>query len=329
MNQLAKIFQRYTGLLRSLKASYVINNLIHANALTRNRVLYKKFGLKKSIFAPIGQKDFASEAGMHELPWLDRPDALRLLAMHPDFAKFDTQTQLQLKQFVTDGYMVFEDFVDDESIDTLNKEVDTLLSEGQTSFNYTGRKIIELHETSVLARERFFKNPKLLELFRFMMQKNIIPFQTLNFVQGSEQRPHSDSIHMMTYPPGFMVAAWYALEDCTLENGPLVYYPGSHRLPYISTTDYESGNTAFTIGEDSNIHYEDKIAEMISAQGLQPQYFLAKKGSVLIWHANLIHGGSPILKANSTRKSMVCHYYCDEVICYHEMSQRPALLPKQ
>jgi ectoine hydroxylase len=327
MNKLAQFFSRYTGLLRGIKLSYVINNLLHGKDLSRNKELYKRFGLRKSVYAPIGYQDFeGKERG--EVPWLDRPNALEALEQSAEYATFSVQTQTQLKRFIRDGFMVLQDFVPHEAVNQLNADVDANLQAGATDFNYTGRKIVDFFNHSQVARAQFFQNPELLRLFRFVMQKEIIPFQSLNFIQGSEQRPHSDSIHMMTEPPGFMIAAWYALEDCTLENGPLVYYPGSHRLPYITTLDYPSGNTVLTIGAHSNQRYEQKIAEVIKENNLRPEYFLAKKGSVLVWHANLIHGGSPIKNKATTRKSMVCHYYADEVICYHEMSQRPAILPK-
>ena len=71
---------------------------------------------------------------------------------------------------------------------------------------------------------------------------------------------------------------------------------------------------------------EEKIAELVEEKGLQKKYFMAKKGDVLIWHANLIHGGEAIRTKGATRKSMVAHYFCEGVICYHEISQRPALL---
>lgn len=54
--------------------------------------------------------------------------------------------------------------------------------------------------------------------------------------------------------------------------------------------------------------------------------FGARAGDALIWHANLIHGGLPIGEAGATRRSMVCHYYAEDAICYHEMSQRPAII---
>jgi ectoine hydroxylase-related dioxygenase (phytanoyl-CoA dioxygenase family) len=90
--------------------------------------------------------------------------------------------------------------------------------------------------------------------------------------------------------------------------------------------DYDSGNTRFTIGENSNRHYEDRIEALIRERGLEKKLLLAKRGDVLIWHANLLHGGSAIQRPGATRRSMVCHYYAEDVLCYHEMSQRPAIV---
>lgn len=322
---LARFFQKYTGFLRNLKASYVINNWLHAKQLTSNRSLYQRFQLRKSVFSPVGSKDFS---GKHQadIPWLNHPDALERVAQSPSFQAMDTKMQSNIRQFVTDGYMVLENYFPESMTNTLNGEVDRLLSSGQTGFNYTGRKIFNLPEQSPVAQD-FYQDTRLLDLLSFLLGKPALPFQSMNFTVGSEQRAHSDSIHMMTEPPGFLIATWIALEDCTEANGPLFYYPGSHRLPIVTTEDYDSGNTFFTIGEHSNRRYEDKIAEVITQNGLKKQVFLAKRGDVLIWHANLLHGGSPITRPGATRKSMVCHYFAEGVFCYHEMSQRPALIP--
>ena len=73
------------------------------------------------------------------------------------------------------------------------------------------------------------------------MDREPLPFQTLNFPVGTSQYPHSDSIHFHTIPAGFMVGVWVALENIDAENGPLVYYPGSHKLPYFSMQDLGLG----------------------------------------------------------------------------------------
>ena len=36
------------------------------------------------------------------------------------------------------------------------------------------------------------------------------------------------------------------------------------------------------------------------------------KGDVFIWHARLYHGSSPIENPQSTRRSLVAHYWCVE-----------------
>jgi ectoine hydroxylase-related dioxygenase (phytanoyl-CoA dioxygenase family) len=130
---------------------------------------------------------------------------------------------------------------------------------------------------------------------------------------------------MTTYPQGYLIAIWIALEDIKEEQGALFYYPGSHKLPYILNDEFNSGSSYFRLGANSYKAYEDRIEDEIKTQGLQKKVLEAKKGDVLIWHANLLHGGSAITKPGSTRKSMVFHYYADGVICYHEITQRPAV----
>lgn len=325
---LQRFFQKHTGFLRNLKASYVLNNFLNADRLRHNRELYHRYGLRKSIFSPLGSRDFGKQHHP-DIPWLDQPNASERLEQNPDFQHFDDSLKNKIRQFVAEGYMVLENFFPEKDTATLNAEVDDLLQKGKAGYNFTGRKIFNLWETSRLADERFFQNPDLTRLLSFLLGKKVVPFQSLNFTLGSEQRAHSDSIHMTTEPPGYLIATWAALEDCTAENGPLFYFPGSHRLPFVTTEDYDSWNTAFTIGEHNNRHYEDKIEQIIQEKGLKKQLFLARRGDVLIWHANLLHGGSPITKSGATRRSMVCHYFAEDVICYHEMSQRPALLPKR
>lgn len=324
-SMLQRLFKRYRGFLRSLKAVYVLNNALNYRYLKPNRQHYRRLGIHKSVLAPIGSADF-KDVPQADLPWLDQPDALARLESHPDFNQLPATWQSGVRQFVREGYCVLEGFYTPEETDALNAEVDRLLGSRQVGFNYTGRKIFNIHEKSALANERFFQNPELLQLLSFLLGKPALPFQSLSFVQGSEQRAHSDSIHMTTVPPGYLIATWTALEDCTEDNGPLFYYPGSHRLPYVTTADYPSGNTRFTLGRHSNRRYEDHIETLIQKHHLQKKLHLARRGDVLIWHANLLHGGSPITQPGATRRSIVCHYYAQGVFCYHEISQRPAIL---
>ena len=76
-----------------------------------------------------------------------------------------------------------------------------------------------------------------LELLRTVYGRKPRPFQTLNFKYGTQQRPHADAVHFNTEPPGFMCGVWVAMEDIDADFGPLVYYPGSQRLPFASPSE--------------------------------------------------------------------------------------------
>ncbi len=320
-----KFISKYSGFLRSLKIVYIVNNYLNKNKLVRNKSIYEKYGLEKSIFSSIGKKDFVSTSS--DIPWLDKEDGFRQLEVHPDYNDLSPELKTAINNFIDKGFIILKGFYSDKEINALNTEVERLKKSGTVDFNYTGKKIMESFKYSEMINKDFFRNPRLLSLLNFLMGKNIVPFHTINFIQGSEQKAHSDSIHMTTEPEGYLIAAWTALEATHDNNGPLFYYPESHKLPYITCQDYDSGNNRWLIGNNSYKKYEDRIEELIKEKNLKKEYFFAEPGDVFIWHANLLHGGDPIKKEGLTRKSMVAHYFCEDVICYHEISQRPALIP--
>lgn len=323
---LKRIFSKYTGFLRSLKLTYVLNNLLNIGSLRHGRQMAKQHGLRANVIGPVGTKDMPAT---DQLPWLDRPDALESMKEHTDWSTFSSDEQTQLVSFVEEGFMVLKGFYSSEKLTEHNLAIDELLDDHTIDFNYSGSKLMDVHQVSDLVNRHFFKNERLLRLLAFIFGKEVIPFQSIHFISGSQQRAHSDSIHMSTYPPGYLLAAWTALEDIGHDQGPVFYYPGTHRWPYVSCEDYESGNTKWMIGKKSYAKYENYIDELISTSGIKPKLFTAQAGDVLIWHANLLHGGSAIKKEGATRRSMVAHYYADDVFCYHEISQRVAHIDRQ
>ena len=156
---------------------------------------------------------------------------------------------------------------------------------------------------------------------RILMDREPLPFQTLNFPVGTSQRPHSDSIHFHTVPAGFMVGVWVALEDIDAENGPLIYYPGSHKLPYYSMQDL-----GLAPGYSNYHTYESRIQDLIAEHGFQPELGLLKKGEAIIWHANLLHGGSARKDFERSRHSQVTHYFFEDCQYYTPMESRPGKL---
>jgi hypothetical protein len=153
-------------------------------------------------------------------------------------------------------------------------------------------------------------NARVLQLLSRLYGRNSIPFQTLNFPVGTEQHYHSDSVHFSSFPERFMCGVWVALEDIDEDNGPLLYYPGSHRLPIY--THEHTGSFAPRCQE----HYEEMWEALVEVHGLQEQSFCPRKGQALIWAANLLHGGAPQKDRDRTRHSQVTHYYFEHCSYY-------------
>lgn len=314
--------QKYTGFLRNIRLLHYFYNILHRKGLKHNKHLYPYFEIKKSVYSSISSKDFRGKKG--KSPWLDNVLSEKDIQSHPSFGIFPKEIETQLLQWNKNGSIIWNNFLDEETVDSINKEIDELLDAKKVGFNYTDKKIFNAYRASYTIR-KVIKDKRLLQLFSFILEKKVIPFQCINFIKGSEQHAHSDSIHMSTFPKGNMIAAWFALEDIGPEQGPISYYEGSHLLPYLTNADYDNSSNTFMTDGHANKKYEQKTAQLIEANHLQKKILLAKKGDLFIWHANLIHGGEAQLNKERTRKSMVAHYFAQGVIAYHEISERPAI----
>ena len=307
--------------LKKLKPLHWLYNLLNYKKLSHNREAYKKYNINKSLIASISSKDFPDKESR---AWLDTGNSEILTPAKEGFGNFPADIQSKIRDWSKNGYMVLKKFLDDQTCTDINLEIDKLLNSGKLHFT-NGNKLMFANKKSALIRD-VTQKPELKRILNFLLDKEVVPFQTINFLHGSQQRAHSDSVHMTTYPLGYLIAAWVALEDVTHDNGPLFYFPGSHKLPYLLNNDFNEGETLLLLGKKNYNDYEDVLEELVAKSGFPRQEFHAKKGDVFIWHANLVHGGAPIINKNLTRKSMVIHYYANDVIKYHEITERPSLI---
>ena len=225
-----------------------------------------------------------------------------------------------------DGYLVIEDARVLDEIDA-----DGVWDRLQASFGSDGSGRVQdawSHDAAVRA---IATHPAVLDVLRMLYGREPVPFQTLNFLCGTEQRTHSDTIHFSSMPSGFMCGVWMAFEDISVRQGPLHYFPGSHLLPEL---DYEDLGVPPVVGEPSWANpstrasyavYEDRVEALARANGFRREELDIKRGSFLIWSANLLHGGSPRDDRALTRKSQVTHYYFADAVPFTPMfSQRSA-----
>jgi ectoine hydroxylase len=307
--------------VKQFKFTSWIYNVLHYKMLLHNKVAYKKYNIHKSLWASISSKNFPDKASR---AWLDTGHSKDLVTAKKAFNTFSDDIRQQLISWSDNGFIILKKFFDDNTTENINKEIVTLLGKKRLRFTHDNKMMFANRISPYIKKITFEK--KLTAILDFILDKPVVPFQTINFLQGSSQRAHSDSIHMTTYPLGFLIAVWVALEDTDMQNGPLFYYPGSHRLPYLLNQDFNEGETVFRLGRKDYPDYEDALENLVKQRDFEKRIFLAEKGDVFIWHGNLVHGGLPIADSSRTRKSMVIHYYAKDVIKYHEISERPSLL---
>jgi len=240
--------------------------------------------------------------------------------------------QEQQQAWDNNGYLILEAFYSHRDIDQINKLVKTLWrNRKELDDNYVIDIFVETEQEKRVyfadaPKDASVKPYKLNDLY--LTQKlvrdiaageRLAPIlssllgglpricNSLNFEFGSQQDYHFDTFYMPSPTPNKMVASWIALEDATPSNGPLSYYPGSHKIP-----PYKFSNGKTNAIVDEMPEFNDYIYEEIEKRGLKSETLLANKGDVLIWHSQLFHGGSPILNKSETRKSLVTHYFTHE-----------------
>jgi ectoine hydroxylase-related dioxygenase (phytanoyl-CoA dioxygenase family) len=154
--------------------------------------------------------------------------------------------------------------------------------------------------------------------------------QTLGFWRGSAQQGHQDTAYVNYSRARDFVASWIALEDVTIGGGELFYHPGSHTL-----SDFLYGGRWKTIYDCRRMNsgvfpaaevqqFVDSLKKRTEQYSMHKKPLVAKKGDVLIWHADLVHGGNPVSK-DMTRKSVVAHY-CPSRLVPLYVENRPVKL---
>jgi hypothetical protein len=154
----------------------------------------------------------------------------------------------------------------------------------------------------------------ILKLLSFAYGRKPIPFQTLNFTVGTQQRTHSDTVHFDCFPRNFMCGVWMAYEDTDTRNGALHYVPGSHRLPVLALEDFGIPRSTYRTRDRVSKLYEQALEAYVARMDLPRRVIPLKKGQAVVWTANVFHGGEPIQEPGRTRHSQVTHYYFDRCL---------------
>lgn len=212
-------------------------------------------------------------------------------------------SETQVAEFHERGYLIADFALDESLLDSIVEKLQPLYPEDYPQ-NPTRPVRIQDGWKTVDEVRQLARNANIAAALQQLLGRQPLPFQTLNFPMGTGQLTHSDTIHFNSIPSNFMVGVWVALEAIDEDNGPLLYYPGSHKLHEYSMHDFN-----LKPGYHNYQKYEERIQQVIEKEQLEGEYGFIEKGDTLIWHANLLHGGAPQKDLTRSRHSQVTHYY--------------------
>jgi hypothetical protein len=257
--------------------------------------------------------------------WIDRRDWLDRLAAKHRAEEISDELSLAIFRFVRDGYVVLRDAVPLDIVDAVNEEIErawasppeglrieTFEPDGQmrvippnVEYRAGRTKMLDLYAYAPVVRQAIAA-PKVTRFLRAIFEDRPKAFQGLAFWNGSQQAIHKDTAYVkVDSNPMHLAATWLALEDIAPGTGELIYYIGSHRAPDFLFGGYSKWMETHTGEHEQFLKSLHSDAEKL---GQVKGSFLARKGDVLVWHADLAHGGSEITNSDRTRRSFVTHF---------------------
>jgi ectoine hydroxylase-related dioxygenase (phytanoyl-CoA dioxygenase family) len=259
--------------------------------------------------------------------WIDRADFARELDERIRTGKIPEYFRNTIRTFERDGVVILNDALSAQQVARFESVISDAFREGHSGLicqapgnsaperlrgglDRRGLRVVDAYAALPEALD-LFSSPQLAHFLEILFEERPKLFQSLSFEMGSEQGLHQDTAYVVVSRPLEFVGCWIALEDVRAGSGELLYMVGSHRLP-----DFDFGGNKKHWNPDTDgtqIHHawSSWLLDEGRTRGLPIEQFLAKRGDVLLWHADLAHGGSPISNVHHTRKSLVGHFCPD------------------
>lgn len=150
-------------------------------------------------------------------------------------------------------------------------------------------------------------NARLSRFLSLVFDTKPIACQQLLFRKSNGHRVHQDTSVVAVEDPMLLAATWIALEDVVEGSGELAFYDRSHKLPHYL---FKDGTKRIHFKEDDQDLYVAELDAACRRNGMSYERFMAKKGDVFFWTADLVHRSHPrTLPDGTSRLSCVTHYH--------------------
>ena len=222
------------------------------------------------------------------------------------------------------GYVVIRNAVDDSLLDSVNKHFDDEImpydgylyrqtggNPEKNKFNSNGQivnPILNIHDLLTKKTNQFrtkgleaLTNPVNISFTNEVFNAPPVLVQSMYFHGNAETWGHQDSYYLDSENFGTMVAGWIALEDIGPGAGRFFIYPKSNRLGLMK-------NTGSLSVAKNHSGYKKEIIKWMQENELQCRAPALKKGDVLFWNANTVHGSLKTTDPEMSRRSLTCHF---------------------
>jgi len=256
-------------------------------------------------------------------PWYDEPDCHAQLDRLLETNRVPAELEGCFRQFLDEGWFEIENHLDEQLIDRLNAAMDHAAQTGDSGFTPGSSQRLQRMHVKYDSFWDVTTYQKTQFVIDTLMQTPSTACQVIGFINGTQQAPHQDAIHLSVFPQGYMCGAWVALEDVQPDSGELVIYPGSHRWNLIMMKDAGIEKVSHSQWAEFANTIQVKWRDLVDRSGVEPMIYRPKRGSLLVWHERLMHGGSKRLNKALTRKSCVTHHFAQGGIIYYDSTGLP------
>ena len=255
--------------------------------------------------------------------WTDTPYAMQRVAGLFEAREITRDERDDLTHFIEHGWLVWPGAIEHDLIDKFaaditghhkhpGKFLTTSHRDNKTNLKLSGstpnrfESLFDLYVNLASARDVCL-HPRITRFLSLVFDTKPVACQQLLFQRSNSHRVHQDTSVVAVEDPMLLAATWIALEDVQEGSGELAFYDRSHRLPHYL---FKDGTKRINFAEDDNDLYVNELDAACRRRSMTYERFLAKKGDVFFWTADLVHRSHPrTLPDDTSRLSCVTHYH--------------------
>ncbi len=254
--------------------------------------------------------------------WTDAPDATQHVEQLYKSRKIRKSERDDLAHFIEHGWLVWHGGIESDLIDRFAADVrshhhhpgmflTTNHRTGLSGKRLSGEtpdqfeSLFDLHVNLASAREACL-HPRISRFLSIVFEATPVVSQQLLFQRSNGHQIHQDTSVVTIDDPLLMVASWIALEDVVEGSGELAFFDRSHKLPHYV---FKDGTKRMNLDDDRDL-YISELDAACRKNHMPYERFIAKRGDVFLWAADLVHCSHPrSLPDGTSRLSCVTHYH--------------------